>query len=594
MNTIVTEGEKRNPLLYLFSKTWQYSTGNHRKVRLYWALFIIGNAITLISQPLLLGNVFNTIQQEGVTRANFGHIVLFSVLGMLVSVVYWMFHGPARVIEEANAFNASTKFRSFLLRGVMALPLSWHADHHSGDTGDKIDKGHDGQYSFASQSFQIISAGVQLIVSYSMLAYYSWPSAIVVMLLLVVSMAITIAFDKRIIVNYKLLNRAENEVVKSIADALSNITTIITLRVERLICQTIQHKMDEPYVLANKTSILTEMKWALVSASCHSMTVIVLVIYLLQQMHTGAVVLSGSVFILIKYLGQVEELFFQFTSKYSSIIRDRARVANAEELATNFSETALADHVLPAHWNHIDIKNLCFTYPNAIGMFHLNDVALTIRRGERIALVGESGSGKSTFLQILRGLHAPSSLQLSVDGVPIAEGFAGIEQAITLVPQGTEVFATTVRHNITLGVEHDEATVKKFAHMGRFGERVERMPKGYDSVIGEKGVQLSIGERQRMAVSRGFLAARDKSILAMDEPTSNVDGINERHIYENIRAEFGDKTVIISIHGLHLQHHFDRIIMFDKGSIVADGTFEKLRASSEPFRLLLQNYMQAA
>jgi ATP-binding cassette subfamily B protein len=119
---------------------------------------------------------------------------------------------------------------------------------------------------------------------------------------------------------------------------------------------------------------------------------------------------------------------------------------------------------------------------------------------------------------------------------------------------------------------------------------VERLPRGLESHIKEKGVNLSGGEKQRLAIARGLIASRDKEIVMMDEPTSSVDSKNELEIYRNIFRKFRDKTIISSVHRLHMLKLFDKIYVFDNGRIVASGTFERLKQKSPEFRELLKKY----
>ena len=135
-----------------------------------------------------------------------------------------------------------------------------------------------------------------------------------------------------------------------------------------------------------------------------------------------------------------------------------------------------------------------------------------------------------------------------------------MSHAIALIPQEPEIFATTIRENITVGVDRSLKEIKKFTDLARFTVVAERLPKKFESSIVEKGVNLSGGEKQRLALARGLMACQDKSIVLLDEPTSSVDFRNEMQIYQNIFAEFKDKA-IISIHRLHLLL-FDHIYAF--------------------------------
>jgi ABC-type multidrug transport system fused ATPase/permease subunit len=200
--------------------------------------------------------------------------------------------------------------------------------------------------------------------------------------------------------------------------------------------------------------------------------------------------------------------------------------------------------------------------------------------------VGRSGSGKTTLLKIMRDLHTPQELRLTVDGVPSEEGFAGIARAITLVPQSPEIFATTVGNNITLGAEYDDETVNRFLDMACFTEVVAHLPKGLASSINERGVNLSGGQMQRLALTRGLLACETKDIVLLDEPTSSLDSTTEMAVYRRIFDGFAGKTIISSVHRLHLLRLFDRVCFFEEGRIIATGSLDELLAECPAFQAL--------
>jgi ABC-type multidrug transport system fused ATPase/permease subunit len=409
--------------------------------------------------------------------------------------------------------------------------------------------------------------------------------------MMVLTLWIVMRFDKVLIGQYRELNRSENQIAATVLDAVSNITTVIILRVEKLVFNAIVSKTERPYGLFKRNSALNEVKWFLTTMCCAGTIVIVLGAYFLGHIGVSGGVLFGEVFLLYRYLGNIAEILSRFTNLYSETVQRRASVANAEELSDDFVDENFTNHVLPANWQNLSIEGLRFSYESAgEPKLHLDIVSLKIRRGEKIAFVGESGSGKTTLLKVMRDLYRPSELKLSVDGQEIPHGFDGIARAISLVPQAPEIFTATIRENITLGAEHEDDKILHYTGMAQFTEVVGKLPNGLDSSINEKGVNLSGGEQQRLALSRGLLASEDKDILLFDEPTSSLDATTERKIYRNIFAGFDGKTIVSSIHRLHLLPLFDRICVFDNGQIIATGSFDELMLGCPEFQVLWQQY----
>ncbi len=583
----------RNPILFLFKRLWVYSAGNRRNLLLYIGLFVCANAVTLL-EPFVVAKVLDTIQLQGVRRETFGSLVWLSSAFVFLQIGFWVFHGPARVLETANAFLVRANYKLFLLEGTLDLTAAWHTDHHSGDTIDKIEKGTHALYQFSSTSFELIQSVMRLLSSFVILACFDLRTSYIVSGLLFLTVFTIIKFDAKLIDQYRRLNRLENGISAKIFDVISNVTTVIILRIESLVVGSIRDKVKEPLPLFIKNSRINEVKWFLVSLCGGVMVFFVLCSYLYGQLQAGTVIAIGSVYLLYSYIQRVTDIFFRFAYQYGDLVQQRSAVLNAEELAEAFRpKPSSLPTALQVGWQELCMEHVIFSYHNVEAAdLHLDDVSLRFHRGERIAFIGASGSGKTTMLKILRGLYQPQQAHAWLDGVQLANGLEGISSQIALIPQDPEIFATTIRENVTVGVDHPQEVVDGYADMACFSEVVRRLPQGWESSIVEKGVNLSGGERQRLALARGLMACEDKSIVLLDEPTSSVDLKNEFLIYQNIFRAFKDKAVISSIHRLHLLHLFDTIYFFENGRVVARGGLDKLLKTSKKFQVLWQKYQE--
>ena len=585
---------KNNPLVFLSHKLWHFSQGNRKNVVLYILLFLGAN-IVATAEPLLVAKVLDVIALEGVTRENIQFILLLSASFVGVQFAFWMFHGPARVLEITNAFKARINYKMFLLEGTLDLPASWHTDHHSGDTIDKIEKGSQALYRFGTETFALIESFARLITSFIILAYFDINSTIIVSIMVVLTIFAILKFDKRLIAQYDHINKSENASSAKVFDVISNVTTVIILRIEKLVTKAISKKLHQPYELFVRNNKMNEFKWFIVSVAGALVVFFVLCSYFVGTVAAGTVVTIGSVYLLYSYVMRVTEVFFRFAYQYGDVVQQKTNVINAESIAKDFQGRKHVPTIRPGMaWKRLTINHLSFSYHTDTGAnLHLEDVSLVIKHGERIALIGESGSGKTTFLKILRGLYTPKQGNISLDRKTLKYGIEMMSEHIALIPQDPEIFSTTIKENITMGVDHTLPTIKKFTDMARFTEVAERLPNKWESSLVEKGVNLSGGEKQRLALARGLMACTDKSIILLDEPTSSIDMKNEAMIYQNIFKTFKDKTVISSIHRLHLLHLFDVIYFFKDGRIIASGSFQDLLTSSLPFQTLWEKYQEA-
>jgi len=577
----VEVSKNKNAFTYLFGRMWQYSKGNRKKVVLYLVLSTKSEIVNTFWAPVVMATIINILVTEG---ANLEKIVPRLFLLPLGSFISWIFHGISRYLEEVNAFFARANYREYQMQGVMNMPLEWHNEHHTGDTIDKIEKGASSIYEFCSESFQFIKPIVKLLGCFGAVTYFSNISAFIVIAVMLVGIFVTVKIDNLCGTIIRYLSKQENLLSESVHDAINNISTIITLRVEGLVFQSIMHKVMTPFKSFKKLVVLNEWKWFITSMCCSFMTIAIYYVYFLQNQGGVATISIGSFYLVVSYLDKISELFYQFTSLYGWTIKRKFRLLNGEELSKDFKRRDFKDHLLPLDWKRIEVSNLCFSYGSTEnGDQHLDDVSFAISRGETIGLAGLSGSGKSTLLGVMRDIYHPKHCSVYVDNKLVPTGFEGISRAISLVQQEPQILERSVEENITLGAEYDSEMIRLYSRAACFAEVVEALPKGYESMIKEKGVNLSGGQIQRLALTRGLLASHDKDIVLLDEPTSSLDSVTAMKVFKNIIEQFRGKTLVSSVHTLQMLPLFDRVFMFDKGKLVGTGTIPELLKTCPEF-----------
>jgi subfamily B ATP-binding cassette protein MsbA len=231
----------------------------------------------------------------------------------------------------------------------------------------------------------------------------------------------------------------------------------------------------------------------------------------------------------------------------------------------------------------IRYENVSFAYGDQPT---LEGVDLEIRRGEVVALVGPSGGGKSTLADLLPRFYEIGGGRISIDGVDVREmSLESLRAQIAVVTQFTFLFNDTVRANISYGrAEEMPGAVEAAAEAANAREFIESLPHGYDTVVGELGVQLSGGQRQRIAIARALV--KDAPILILDEATSALDTESEKAVQGAIDRVMRDRTVLVIAHRLSTIRGADRIAVVDDGRIVASGTHEQLMESCDLYRRL--------
>ncbi|MEP1553329.1 ATP-binding cassette domain-containing protein, partial [Paraglaciecola sp.] len=255
---------------------------------------------------------------------------------------------------------------------------------------------------------------------------------------------------------------------------------------------------------------------------------------------------------------------------------------------TSIASPAQAEALTSKASGDIKLNNVGFSYPQSPENTVLTSINLHIKSGERIALVGPSGAGKSTIFQLLLRFYDVNSGDITLDGKNIAElEVSSLRQQYALVPQESVIFASTVADNISYGrPSASQSEIQEAAKAARAHNFIEELPNGYQTNLGERGVRLSGGQKQRVAIARAILA--DRPILLLDEATSSLDAGNEQQVKIALDVLMENRTSVVIAHRLATVINSDRIIVMDKGQIVAIGTHVDLMESNDLYREFAQ------
>ena len=236
---------------------------------------------------------------------------------------------------------------------------------------------------------------------------------------------------------------------------------------------------------------------------------------------------------------------------------------------------------------HVELENVSFSYPNTEQEV-ISNISLEVKPGNTVALVGKSGAGKTTLTNIIARFYDPSSGRVRIDGRDLRDiELNSYRQLLGIVEQDVFLFDGTIRENI--GYARRNASDKEIQHsaiMAAADSFIQRLPKGYESRIGERGVKLSGGQRQRIAIARAICA--DPKILILDEATSNLDSESEQMIQQSLKTLLKNRTSFVIAHRLSTIQQADLIIVLDEGRIVEQGSHQSLLESNGMYREMIQ------
>lgn len=579
----------QNPYISLLKIAWKYARKERKQFVLIYALFGIANVIFAM-YPIIFGQFVNDIQKD--SQNALYHAMVYALIYVGLKLIEWIFHGPARIMERQLAFNLSRNYLQEAYHQALHLPVKWHQDHHSGATINRIRKAYEALKYFFQNGFMYVHALAKFAFSFIAMFYYSPVFGIIGIMMGVLTVWVIFRFDKPFVKTLEEVNEKEHIISSTLFDSLSNIVTVITLRLEKSMENGLLSKVNEVLPPFRKNVIINEWKWFVADMLVALTYAIIAFGYVYQNWQPNTVFYVGGLVTLLGYVNQFTSVFHDVAWQYTEIVRYNTDVQTAKSIQEAYTESHRAETNIEIanDWRKIQIRNLSFSHREIYDASHapqgLHNVAINIERGKKIAFIGESGSGKSTLLAILRGLYEPElGLKMVIDGNEYQDLLL-LNKTVTLFPQEPEIFENSIEYNITLGLPFEAVDIQAVTDSAQFSEVIKQLPNGLESKIQEKGVNLSGGQKQRLALARGILAARESDVVLLDEPTSSVDPKTEAMIYENLFKTFKDKAIVSTLHRLHLLRYFDYVYILDKGVVVDEGTFLDLRNSSPIFQEL--------
>jgi ATP-binding cassette subfamily B protein len=575
----------KNPYLSLQKTAWSFAGKEKKKYLLIYAMFICANCIFALN-PLLFGWFVGKVQHDTDQILRYAMMYAGGYLGL--KLLEWCLHGPARTMERTLAFNISRNYLQEKYHRTLRLSAKWHQENHSGATINRLQKAYDALRGFFDKGFVYIYTLTKFVLSVAAILYFSPLFGSVAIVLGIINIFLISRFDKAFIKSFNDVNERERRVSSNLFDSLSNIRTVISLRLEGSMEKGLMQKLKMVFLPFRKNAVINEWKWFVAEIMVTIIYCVVVVGFVYQHWERGQVFYVAGLVTLLGYVNQFTSVFQSVAGQYTEIVQFDTNLKNAEIIDVAFAENQRGTNVseIDKNWQVMDVGKLNFSYQQTQGKetitHQLHNLGLQIERGKKIALIGESGCGKSTLLTLLRGIYQPETdCNFSVDGHSTA--FTNLYDSVTLFPQEPEIFENTIAYNITLGLPCSELEMQKVCAQAQLTQIIDKMPEGVSTEIKEKGANLSGGQKQRLALARGILAAKDSKLVLLDEPTSSIDPRTEMQIYDQLFHAFKDKAVISSLHRLHLLPKFDYIYIMDKGRIVAEGSFDQLLSGSSVF-----------
>lgn len=574
----------------LIAGAW-YSTRDHRpRFFAFVTLFIFAYTLDL-AVPWAIGYTLGVFVKEGFTDAAFANACWGLAAYVTLRLLYNVCHHLGRFLQLAVSYEGRMETLEQVFSTLLRFPLSWHVNHHSGENLSRLHRSAGAiDTTIGTYVWQIIEGMVKVIfASVAIFALDFWV-AMNVAVMGFLTILFMVMFNRRLVQSIRANNAFLDRVNRICVDYLYNIITVKSLNLEENSISYFKEQRDVGRKINRRITGFSELKWGTVGVGYTLVIGSSLFIYFSHHGDLAGAFDVAEVYVLLNYLDRIFQAIGSFTAYYSGMLESSTAyedatgiLADSKALAVPRGKGRLGDK-----WKTLDIKDLHFNYSRK-GNEGIEAFQLAIQRGAKIALVGPSGGGKSTLLKIMGGLLIPERCELLIDGkTPLSLDELSAE--VLIVPQEPEVFSETARYNLTMGETFSAQELSFFVSLCKIEEVLAKLPQGWDSYLAESGMNLSVGEKQRVALARGLLRAKNRSLLLLDEPTSSLDPMTEKQIFYALLHHFTDRTIITACHRLALVPLFDTIVFIRRGKVEEVGSFPQLLEKKGLFYLAWKDY----
>jgi ATP-binding cassette subfamily B protein len=592
-------------MLVLYRALWQYAAGARGTLLVAMAL-LLGAQMVMLAVPYAAGRALNILQLKGAAGLGDAALWLSAIVGL--TLASWGLHGPGRLLERDVALRIRQRMSSDLIERLVQLPLSWHESQHSGATAHRVQQSVNALAGFAESQFVYLASLVRLVgplVALWVLQPFVGLAATVGLMVIAVA---TTGFDRRMMQLAHVENDAERRYAATLLDSLGNVTTLFALRQARAVVALMQQRLSRVFEPLRRSIVINEFKWFSVDLSSRALSCVLVGLFAWLASRPaatntgGQVLLLGSLYMVWEYAQQAGGVVTAIASHFQTFARLQADYSSADVVreAQPAAHLVAARSAPPLTWRSLSVSGLTFRHPASREPGpSLRDVALTLQGGRRYALIGSSGAGKSTLLRILAGLYVADRIELTLDErrhVDPVDAALSLRMSSTLVPQDAEVYEGTLAENLSLCESLDGlADERDFPRALAVAQAtfIDSTPAGLGTRIDERGANWSGGQRSRLALARGILAAKGSPLLLLDEPTANLDAVTEAAVYDALFDAFPESCIVSSVHRMNLLTRFDEIVLMRSGEVVARGTLATLQRESPEFQQLLAAYDQA-
>ena len=536
------------------------------------AILLVADKVFVIGLPFVYGALIDNLGVGMEVALPLGLVLAYGLFRVADTVL----DNVMDMLMDRVSLRAIRRVTTDVYGHILRLPLAYHLDNRKGGLAQSVERGTRALEELANVVLlSFIPIIIELLIAYVLLAtrYDIW-SALILAVTMVLYLTAVVLFDR---VRSRLVgrvNEAEDRVSDLIVEGLSYAETVKTFAAENRQAEAVDGAMEDYRARAMKVSVYFMARQVTI-ALILSGSLVTLLAITVPKVSAGALTVGGFVALaaLILRLFQPLRGLGIVNRRILDSLRHTERMMSLFEVPNTIRDKEGAGDLVPGDGS-LTFAGVTFDYPSKGTV--LRDLSFVAPGGKTTALVGPTGAGKSTIQKLLLRLYDPAKGAILIDGQDIRDvRLDSARDALGVVPQDCVLFHDTIDANIRYArPDATVAEVREAARMAAFSSFVESLPKGYDTIVGDRGLKLSGGERQRLAIARAYL--KNPRIFILDEATSSLDSATEAEIVRNFAHAGEGRTQLIIAHRLSTVMHADQILVLDAGTLAERGTHAEL------------------